>query len=56
MGVLYKTMNRVLKKAIDDRADPEKFPRSWLIPHRKEGVSYPRCKGKIVRIKGSFQL
>ena len=53
IGVLYKTMNRVLKQAIDDQADPEKFPRSWLIPYRKEGVSCPRCEGKIVRIKVS---
>ena len=53
IDVLYKTMIRVLKQAVDDQADRKKFPQSWLIAHRKEGASCPRCKGKVVMIKVS---
>lgn len=32
---LYRQMHRVLKTAIDKRADPSGFPRSFIIPHRR---------------------
>lgn len=40
---LYRTMKRVLKDAIQAKADPEKVPDAWLLPHRAEGERCPRC-------------
>jgi formamidopyrimidine-DNA glycosylase len=40
---LYRHMRRVLETAIDRRADPTRFPRTWLTPHRDEEGTCPRC-------------
>ncbi len=48
---LYRQMQRVLRMAIDRKADPSRVPSSWLLPHRKEGEKCPRCRGKIVKGK-----
>jgi formamidopyrimidine-DNA glycosylase len=48
---LYQAMRRVLKTTIRHRADPERFPRSYLIPRRKQGAECPRCSRRIKRIK-----
>ncbi len=46
---LHRTMRRVLRTAVDRKADPDKLPRTWLLPRRREGASCPRCDGKIVK-------
>ncbi len=47
---LYQTMHRVLKKAIQNDAKPDRMPQSFLLPNRNEGARCPRCSGKIRRI------
>lgn len=44
---LHRVMRRVLRRAIDRRADPDQLPRSWLLRHREEGASCPRCGGEV---------
>ena len=44
---IYNTMGRVLKKAIEFKANPDEAPRSWLLRRRKPGAKCPRCKGEI---------
>jgi len=46
---LHRTMRRVLRTAIDRKADPEELPRTWLLPRRREGAACPRCGGEIVK-------
>lgn len=46
---LHRTMRRVLRTAVDRRADPDGLPRSWLLPRRREGAPCPRCDGEIVK-------
>lgn len=47
---LWRTMRRVLRTAIDRGARPERFPESWLTPHR-EGEQCPRCRGRLETTK-----
>jgi formamidopyrimidine-DNA glycosylase len=51
---LHEAMGRVLKTAIDCRADPRKMPDGFLLPHRGGGDPCPRCGGPIesIRISG----
>ncbi|MBD3296998.1 MAG: DNA-formamidopyrimidine glycosylase, partial [Candidatus Omnitrophica bacterium] len=51
MRTIYRNMGRVLKKAVEKKADPEKFPRSWLIPSRDKGGKCPRCGGGLKKKK-----
>lgn len=44
---LYRTMRRVLEKAIECRVDPDRFPRSWLTPRRGEADRCPKCDGAL---------
>jgi len=44
---LHGKLRHVLETAIEAGADPDEMPRSWLLPHREEGKSCPRCSGKI---------
>jgi formamidopyrimidine-DNA glycosylase len=53
VGGLYRGMRRVLKTAIDVGADPDRLPRSYLIPRRQEGASCPRCGDAIALISFS---
>ncbi len=48
---LHRTMRRVLRTAIRNKADPKKFPRGYLTGKREEGEDCPRCGGKIERLK-----
>jgi formamidopyrimidine-DNA glycosylase len=48
---IYGNMNRILKKAAEKKADPDKFPRSWLIPRREKGADCPRCGGSLRKKK-----
>lgn len=51
MKKLYRTMTRVLRKAIDFCAEASNAPRSWLLPRREEGAACPGCGGSIERTK-----
>ena len=50
---LYRNMRDVLKAVIQNRADPDKMPSSFFLPHRKEGGRCPECDGEIEKIKVS---
>jgi formamidopyrimidine-DNA glycosylase len=47
---LYKTMRSVLKKTNHYEADPDRVPKSWLLPRREKGARCPRCGEKIIRL------
>lgn len=49
--ILYEKMIEVLQTAIEKKADPDEFPDDYLIPHRDEKDTCPRCGGKIKKIK-----
>jgi formamidopyrimidine-DNA glycosylase len=49
LGALHRRMRSVLKGAIRYRADPERVPRTWLLPHREPGARCPRCRGRVRR-------
>jgi formamidopyrimidine-DNA glycosylase len=48
---LYRAMQGVMRKAIEKKADPRKFPEHFLIPRRAEDNRCPRCGGSIKKIK-----
>lgn len=48
---LLRTMRRVLKTAIDRKADPEEFPKSWLLPNVDGDC--PHCGAAIETLKVS---
>ncbi len=50
---LHRALKRVLRKAADIGADPDRMPRSWVIPSREEGGTCPRCGGPLERISVS---
>lgn len=50
---LHRTVQRVLRTAADRKADPDRMPRTWLLPHREEGEPCPRCGGYVERIRAA---
>jgi formamidopyrimidine-DNA glycosylase len=48
---LHRAVRAVLEGAIHYRADPERMPRSWLLPHRREGAHCPRCGEALERTR-----
>lgn len=48
---LHSSTIKVLKTAADREADPEKLPRTYLIPHRDKGGLCPRCKTELATVK-----
>ncbi len=49
VGTLYRTLRRILDKAIDVNAERDRLPRTWLLPQREDGAACPRCDGEIAR-------
>ncbi len=49
--MLLKKMQKVLKTAIEKKADPKKFTNDFLIPHRHSNEKCPACVGSIKKIK-----
>lgn len=47
---LFNIIKDVMQRSIDSRADPDKLPNSFIIPHRKKREKCPRCGGKIDKI------
>lgn len=50
---VYRTLRKVLRKAIDRNADVARLPSNWLLPHRERGRSCPRCGQELDQIKVS---
>jgi formamidopyrimidine-DNA glycosylase len=48
---LFRAMRRVLKKAIEYRADAGRMPKSWLLPHRGRAGKCPRCGRELKSAK-----
>jgi formamidopyrimidine-DNA glycosylase len=48
-GRIDASRQNVLETAIEREADPERLPSEWLLPHRDENESCPRCGGSIRR-------
>jgi formamidopyrimidine-DNA glycosylase len=44
---LHKNMKKVIDRAVERRADPEKLPHSYLLVHRQKGGICPRCHNEI---------
>jgi formamidopyrimidine-DNA glycosylase len=40
---LFRATRDILKKAIEAKADMDRMPKSWLLPHRGKGGKCPRC-------------
>lgn len=57
LATLYRTMHAVLRTCIDEGAGygdlAGRLPAGYLLPHRKEGASCPRCGGTIRSLKMS---
>ena len=50
---LFRAMKEVLSSAVECRADPERFPKDYLIPHRRVDKICPKCGGDIETAKVS---
>lgn len=48
---LFRSMKKVLLTAIERRADPSEFPRSYITQHRREGEKCPYCSDRVKRKK-----
>jgi formamidopyrimidine-DNA glycosylase len=46
---VFRSMVSVLTTAVKCKANPDKFPRSFLLPKRREGEKCPHCSGDIDR-------
>ncbi len=44
---IFRALKTVLKKAVEAEVDPQKMPRSYLLPNREDGHKCPKCDGKI---------
>ena len=51
LQTVFEQMKEVLRKAIERRADPEKFPETYIIAQRHGKGVCPACGGKIERLK-----
>jgi formamidopyrimidine-DNA glycosylase len=40
---LFRATRYILKAAIEAKADADRMPKSWLLPHRGRGSKCPRC-------------
>lgn len=48
---LFTTMKKVLNKAVDAQANPDKFPSSYIIPYRQKDATCPKGNEHIKTIK-----
>lgn len=48
---IYHNMKKVLRKAIEQQANPNNLPHSYLLPHREKGKHCPRCSHIIKTMK-----
>lgn len=50
---LYDAMREVLHMGIERQANPERFPRDYILPRRDEGEKCPLCGGEVQKVKVS---
>lgn len=48
---IFRTMRTVLNAVIKKRAQPDRFPGSYLTTHRNAGEKCPRCNRQLKRVK-----
>jgi formamidopyrimidine-DNA glycosylase len=48
---LFRATRYILEKAIAAKADVNKMPKSWLLPHRGKGGKCPRCGSRLKSAK-----
>jgi formamidopyrimidine-DNA glycosylase len=53
LGDLWRTSRDVLSAAVEARAEVDKMPADWLLPHRSEGEKFPACGGNVFSKKVS---
>lgn len=53
LGAVFDTLRTTLNSAIDARMQPEQLPSRFLLRHRSEGASCPRCEGDVARVEVS---
>lgn len=53
LNKLFQEMKKVLATALEARADPQKLPKSYLIPYRRGGSLSPKCGAEIKTAKVS---
>lgn len=53
LRTIYRQMHKVLPKAIECKVQPEKFPKSYLLPHRHPDEHCPRCGEPLKTLKVS---
>lgn len=53
LKVLYKTMHKVLNRAISAHADLTQMPASFLLPHRQKGDHCPVCDTLLKTVKAT---
>ncbi|MBU4174513.1 MAG: hypothetical protein KKB90_12305 [Actinobacteria bacterium] len=46
---LFDAMKLVLNRAIELDAELDRYPKDWIIPHRKKGGMCPVCGGALVK-------
>jgi formamidopyrimidine-DNA glycosylase len=51
IGNLFRNMKKVLQTAIDNQADPHRFPATYLTRSRRAGSRCPNCGGRIEQKK-----
>jgi formamidopyrimidine-DNA glycosylase len=44
---LFRATRDILKKAIEAKANADRMPNSWLLPHRGRGGKCPRCRRQL---------
>jgi formamidopyrimidine-DNA glycosylase len=44
---LFHATRYILEKAIEAKADVDRMPKSWLLPHRGKGGKCPRCSREL---------
>jgi formamidopyrimidine-DNA glycosylase len=47
---IFASMRKVVEQSIEAKADPNKMPPEFLLPHREEGAPCPACGGKVKKI------
>ena len=52
-GRLHRQLRRVLERAIEAHAQPDRMPRGWLIHAREDGAPCPRGNGTVRRYSAS---
>jgi formamidopyrimidine-DNA glycosylase len=47
LAKFFRAMRNILEKAIETKADVNRMPKSWLLPHRGKGGKCPRCRREL---------